>query len=46
MEDFNSAKTYALHDIGVYMYNNFNEECLDQANYLKRAIIEIENKYD
>ena len=22
------------------------EECLDQANYLKRAIIEIENKYD
>ena len=22
------------------------EECLDQANYLKRAIIEIENKHD
>ena len=22
------------------------EECLDQANYLKRAILEIENKYD
>ena len=26
MEDFNSAKAYALHDIGVYIYNNFNKK--------------------